>query len=62
MIKLILYKRKLLFAQEDEMAKLLMKDDEMAVPGIGYYSALLIVSEVGDINRLLILIISMALV
>jgi transposase len=28
------------------MAKLLM-----TVPGIGYYSALLIVSEVGDINR-----------
>ena len=29
-----------------EMAKLLI-----TVPGIGYYSALLIVSEVGDINR-----------
>ena len=28
------------------MAKLLM-----TIPGIGYYSALLIVSEVGDINR-----------
>ena len=28
------------------MAKLLM-----TVPGIGYYSALLIVSEIGDINR-----------
>ncbi|MBV9176513.1 MAG: transposase [Nitrososphaeraceae archaeon] len=35
-----------LLAQEDEMAKLLM-----TVLGIGYYSALLIVSEVGDINR-----------
>ena len=39
----------LLLAQEDEMAKLLM-----TVPGIGYYSALLIVSEVGDINSLTI--------
>jgi len=39
-------KKILLLAQEDEMAKLLM-----TVPGIGYYSALLIVSEVGDINR-----------
>jgi len=39
-------KKMLLLAQEDEMAKLLM-----TVPGIGYYSALLIVSEVGDINR-----------
>ena len=39
-------KRILLLAQEDEMAKLLT-----TVPGIGYYSALLIVSEVGDINR-----------
>jgi transposase len=32
----------------------LAKEDEMAsrIPGIGYYSALLIVSEIGDINRL----------
>ena len=33
-------------AKEDEKAKLLM-----TIPGIGYYSALLIVSEIGDINR-----------
>jgi transposase len=33
-------------AKEDENAKLLM-----TIPGIGYYSALLIVSEIGDINR-----------
>jgi transposase len=39
-------KKILLLAQEDEMAKLLM-----TIPGVGYYSALLIVSEVGDINR-----------
>jgi transposase len=39
-------KKILLLAKEDEMAKLLM-----TVPGIGYYSALLIVSEIGDINR-----------
>jgi transposase len=39
-------KKILLLAEEDEIAKLLM-----TVPGIGYYSALLIVSEVGDINR-----------
>jgi transposase len=39
-------KKTLLLAQEDEMARLLM-----TVPGIGYYSALLIVSEIGDINR-----------
>jgi len=39
-------KRILLLAKEDEMAKLLM-----TIPGIGYYSALLIVSEIGDINR-----------
>jgi len=39
-------KKILLLAQEDEMARLLM-----TVPGIGYYSSLLIVSEVGDINR-----------
>jgi transposase len=32
--------------EEDEMASLLM-----TIPGIGYYSALLIVSEIGDINR-----------
>jgi transposase len=36
----------LLLAQGDEMAKLLM-----TVPGIGYYSAVLIISELGDINR-----------
>jgi transposase len=39
-------KKILLLAQGNEMARLLM-----TVPGIGYYSALLIVSEVGDINR-----------
>jgi transposase len=39
-------KKILLLAQEDEMARLLM-----TVPGIGYYSALLIVSEIGDIDR-----------
>jgi len=39
-------KKTLLLAQEDEMARLLM-----TVPGIGYYSALLIVSEIGDIHR-----------
>jgi transposase len=39
-------KKILLLAQEDEMARLLM-----TVPGIGYYSALLMVSEIGDINR-----------
>src|SRR5918996_2252115 len=39
-------KKILLLAQGDEMAKLLM-----TVPGIGYYSALLIVSEIGDISR-----------
>ena len=33
-------------AKEDEMATLLM-----TIRGIGYYSALLIVSEIGDINR-----------
>jgi transposase len=33
-------------AKNDEMAKLLM-----TIPGVGYYSALLIVSEIGDINR-----------
>ena len=35
-----------MLAREDEMAKLLM-----TIPGIGYYSFLLIVSEIGDINR-----------
>jgi transposase len=40
------YKKILLHAQEDETARLLM-----TIPGIGYYSALLFVSEVGDINR-----------
>lgn len=39
-------KKILSIAKEDEMAKLLM-----TIPGIGYYSALLIVSEIGDINR-----------
>lgn len=39
--------RKILqLAKEDEMASLLM-----TIPGIGYYTALLIVSEIGDINR-----------
>jgi transposase len=38
-------KKILLLAQEDETARLLM-----TVPGIRYYSALLIVSEIGDIN------------
>jgi transposase len=33
-------------AKQDEPAKLLM-----SIPGIGYYSALLISSEIGDINR-----------
>ncbi len=40
-------KKILTLAKEDEMASLLM-----TVPGIGYYSGLLIVSEIGDINRL----------
>jgi hypothetical protein len=35
-----------LFAQEDDIAKLLI-----TVPGVGYYPASLIVSEVEDINR-----------
>jgi len=39
-------KKILLLAKEDEIAKLLM-----TIPGVGYYSALLIVSEVGDIDR-----------
>ena len=39
-------KKILLLAQEDETARLLM-----TIPGIGYYSALLIVGEVGDISR-----------
>jgi transposase len=42
------YKEIVTLAKEDEMANLLM-----TIPGIGYYSALLIVSEVGDINRFL---------
>ena len=33
-------------AVEDESAKLLM-----SIPGVGYYSALMITSEIGDINR-----------
>ena len=32
-------------AKEDEIARLVM-----TIPGTGYYSALLIISEVGDIN------------
>ncbi len=39
-------KKILILAKEDEMASLLM-----TIPGIGYYSALFIVSEIGDINR-----------
>lgn len=39
-------KKILSIAKEDEMAKLLM-----TIPGVGYYSALLIVSEIGDIDR-----------
>ena len=39
-------KKILMFAKEDEMACLLM-----TIPGIGYYSALVIVSEIVDINR-----------
>ena len=40
-------KRILLLAKEYEIAKLLM-----TIPGIGYYySALLIISEIGEINR-----------
>jgi transposase len=39
-------KKILMLAKEDEMASLLM-----TIPGIGYYSALLVVSEIGDINR-----------
>jgi transposase len=39
-------KKILLLAKEDEIARLLM-----TIPGVGYYSALLIISEIGDINR-----------
>ena len=39
-------KKIMTLAKEDEIASLLM-----TIPGIGYYSALLIVSEIGDINR-----------
>jgi transposase len=39
-------KKILMLAKEDEMASLLM-----TIPGIGYYSALLVVSEIGDIDR-----------
>jgi transposase len=35
-----------MLAKEDEIASLLM-----TIPGLGYYSALLIVSKIGDINR-----------
>ena len=38
-------KKILLLAKEDEIASLLM-----TIPGTGYYSALLIISEVGNIN------------
>lgn len=38
-------KKILLLAKEDEIASLLM-----TIPGTGYYSASLIISEVGDIN------------
>jgi transposase len=41
-------KKILMLAKEDEMTSLLM-----TIPGVGYYSALLIVSEIGDINRFL---------
>jgi transposase len=34
------------YAQEDDIARLLV-----TIPGIGYYSALLLISEIGDINR-----------
>lgn len=33
------------YSKEDEMTKL------MTIPGIGHYCAVLIVSEIGDINR-----------
>ena len=39
-------KKILLLAKEDEIARLLM-----TIPGVGYYSALLIISEIGEINR-----------
>lgn len=42
-----LSKEILSIAKEDEMAKLLL----MTIPGIEHYSALLIVLEIGDINR-----------
>jgi transposase len=42
----LLSKQLLGLAEEDEDVKLLM-----TVPGIGYYSALLVKSEIGDINR-----------
>ena len=47
-MKLILYRRGYCcLAKEYEIAKLLM-----TIPGIGYYySALLIISEIGEINR-----------
>ena len=35
------------YTKEDNTAKLLI----MTIPGIGYYSALLLISEIGDINR-----------
>ena len=34
------------YAKEDDIARLLM-----TIPGIGYYSALLLISEIGDIDR-----------
>ena len=39
-------KKILSIAKQDETAKLLM-----TIPGIGYYSVILIISEIGDINR-----------
>jgi len=42
----LLSKQLLGLAEEDEDVKLLM-----TVPGIGYYSALLVKSEIGDVNR-----------
>jgi transposase len=42
----LLSKQLLGLAEEDEDVKLLM-----TIPGIGYYSALLVKSEIGDINR-----------
>ena len=46
MMKLLLYLKRFYSSQEEEMAKLLM-----IVPGIDHYSAVLIVSEIGEISR-----------